>query len=219
MVLHVVALDLAAGALLAAAWYLWFLRWNRSKGKKILGWIEQAFANHGQIAGVRWEKPACFHVRLRLTSTMFQNASLIVRLFPRQTFFGWLLSRTRHQRETLTFQADLDAAPSFNLEVHNHRWWENKLRRAPAKTQAWNLQQAGPFVLTTRNDWQREVTAMMSALVASRECDCLSVSIRRTPPHFSATVPLATLAPDSPAHAAIFDVLRELASGASTARF
>ena len=219
MVLHVVAIDVAAGALLATVWYLWFLHWNRSKGKEILGWIDRAFAKHGQVAAVRWEKPARFRVQLRMASAMFQNASLTIRLFPRQTLFGWLLSRTRHERETLTFQADLDSAPCFNLEVHNHRWSENKFRWTSAKVRAWSLQQAGPFVLTTRNDWQREVTAMMSALVASRECDCLSVSIRRTPPHFSATVPLATLAPNSPTHTAIFDVLRELASGASTARF
>ena len=43
-------------------------------------------------------------------------------------------------------------------------------------------------VLTTRNDWQREITAMMSALVASRDCDFLTVNFRKASPHFSATV-------------------------------
>jgi hypothetical protein len=81
------------------------------------------------------------------------------------------------------------------------------------------LEQSGPFVLTTRNEWQREITTMMNALVASRECDCSSVSFRRSSPHFSVTVPLNTIAPESQAQCEIFDVLRELAAGASTARF
>ena len=60
---------------------------------------------------------------------------------------------------------------------------------------------------------------MMSALVASRDCDFLSVAFRRTTPHFSATVPLASLAPEAQTESDLFDVLRELAAGASTSRF
>jgi hypothetical protein len=105
------------------------------------------------------------------------------------------------------------------MEVHNHRWANPQRRLRMPKKRAWTLQHVGPFVLTTRNDWQREITTMMNALVASREGDCSTVCIRRTSPHFSVTVPLNTLSPSSSAHIDIFGVLRELATGASTARF
>jgi hypothetical protein len=143
---------------------------------------------------------------------------LTVQLFPRQWPLSWLLRRARREKETITFQADLDSAPCFDLEVHNHRWYGPKRPRS-GKLRLWKMQPAKPFVLTTRNEWQREVTTMMNALVASRECDCSSVCIRRSSPHFSVTVPLETLAPEARSQAAIFDVLRELAIGASTARF
>jgi hypothetical protein len=60
---------------------------------------------------------------------------------------------------------------------------------------------------------------MMSALVAARRCDFLSVNFRRNSPHFCATVPLQSLTPQAQSEAEIFDVLSELAGGASASRF
>ena len=219
MLVRIVIIDVLAGAILLLAWYFWFLRYNRRKAVEVLRWIERAFHGHGQVAKVQWLAASRFLVQLRLSPAVFHHAALAVRLSPRELPLRWLLSRLRKQQETLTFQADLDCPPSFNLEVHNHRWYGRTRRRFPPQVQGWTLEQAGPFVLTTRHDWQRDITSMMGALVASRDCDCLMVCFRRTSPHFSATVPLDTIAPESAAQAEIFDVLRELAAGAASARF
>ena len=42
----------------------------------------------------------------------------------------WLISRWRCQQETLTFEADLDCPPAFNLEVNNYRWQRKLPRRS-----------------------------------------------------------------------------------------
>jgi hypothetical protein len=219
MMLRAVTLDVIAGVVLVVAWYFGFRRCNRRKATDILSWVELAFHGHGRVASVHWLTASSFCVRLRLSPAIFRRASLVIRLLPREMPLRWLLGRVRGQQETLTFQADLDSPPSFDLEVHNHRWYGRTRRKSPQKSQDWTLQPVGPFVLTTRNDWQREITTMMGALVASRECDCSLVSFRRCSPHFSVTVPLATIAPNSQTQIEIFDVLRELAAGASTARF
>ncbi len=219
MWVRIVAIDVLAAAVLVVAWYFWFLRYNRRRALQVIRWIESAFHGHGQIGGVHWAAASRFEVEMRLRPTVFRQASLVVKLSPRELPVAWLLSRIRHRPETLTFQADLDGAPCFNLEVHNHRWYGRTRRRFPRESQSWMLHRAGPFVLTTRNDWQRDITTMMGALVASRECDCLTVCFRRSSPHFSVTVPLETISPESETHTEIFDVLRELASGASAARF
>jgi hypothetical protein len=219
MLVRIIAVDVLAGAALVIIWYIGFQRYNRRKAVEVLRWVERAFKGHGQIGGVQWAAASRFHVQMRLAPALFRHASLVVQLLPREMPFGWLMSRLRKQQETLTFQADLDCAPSFNLEVHNHRWCGRTRRRFPSDTQNWALEQAGPFVLTTRNDWQREITTMMGALVASRECDCLTVCFRRSSPHFSVTVPLETISPESQSQSEIFDVLRELAAGASASRF
>jgi len=210
---------IVAGCLLVVAWYLFFARYNRRRAGEVLHWVGRVFGGHGRIAEVCWENASRFQVHMELAASVFRQTSLLVELFPRQQPLAWLSWRLRRGTETLTFQADLDSAPSFDLEVQNHRWYGRTRRRIPAKSQGWILQQSGPFVLTTRNEWQREITNMMNALVASRESDCSSVSFRRSSPHFSVTVPLTTLAAESSAQPGIFDVLRELASGASTARF
>jgi hypothetical protein len=219
MLLRGVVVGILASCLLAVAWYLFFLRYNRRRALEVLHWIGRVFGGHGRVAKVCWESASRFQVQMELAASVFRQPSLLVELFPRQQPLAWLIRRFRHRAETLTFQADLDSAPSFDLEVQNHRWYGRTRRRLPAKSQGWILQQVGPFVLTTRNEWQREITTMLNALVASRECDCSNVSFRRSSPHFSVTVPLNTIAPESQAQSEIFDVLRELAAGASTARF
>ena len=219
MLVRVILITGITGILLLGAWYFWFLHYNRRKAGKILHWIGRTFQGHGHVADMQWVTASRFHVRMELFPTMFRRASVIVQLFPREIPFLWLLRRSRREQETLTFQADLDAPPSFNLEVHNHRWYGRTRRRLPLSPLGWTLEQSGPFILTTRNEWQREITTMMNSLLASRECDCTMVCFRRSSPHFAATVPLETISPQSQTHTEIFDVLRELAAGASTARF
>ncbi|MFB3813739.1 MAG: hypothetical protein ACE14L_06465 [Terriglobales bacterium] len=219
MLVRILVVDVLAGALLVVIWYCCFVRYNRRRGLQVLRWIEHAFRGHAQVAGLHWFSPSRFSVQMRLAPSLFHHASAIVQLIPRELPVSWLAARIRKQQETLTFQADLDGAPSFNLEVHNHRWYGRTRRRLPTKSRSWMLEQAGPFVLTTRHDWQRDITTMRRALIASRECDCQTVCFRRTSPHFSVTVPLQAIAPLSETQSEIFDVLRELAAGASAARF
>jgi hypothetical protein len=219
MLVRIISIDLAAAAVFITCWYFWFLRSNRRRAVRVLGWIERAFDGHGQIVGVHWLAASRFQVRLRLSPNLFRQTSVTVTLAPRELPIHWLICRLRRKYETLTFNADLDAPPSFNLEVHNHRWCGRTRRKFPRSTENWTLERTGAFVITTRNDWQREITNMMNPLMASRECDCMTVCFRRTSPHFSATVPLQTISPDADSGTNIFDVMRELAAGASASRF
>jgi hypothetical protein len=213
-----VAIAIAAGALLMLLWYVGFRQVNRRKSIQVLQRMKTAFGGHAQIIGVRWAGASRFSVRLRVLSALFQHASVLVELHPREWAPKWIWWRVRKRQETLTFEADLECPPAFNLEVHNHRWC-GRTRSFPRDQQRMALEHTAPFVLTTRNDWQREITTMMTALVASRDCDFLTVSFRRTSPHFSATVPLNSFSPESQCEAEIFDVLRELAACASASRF
>lgn len=213
-----IAIDVVAGAALILLWYFVFLRYNRRKSIAVLQRIRIAFAGHAQIVGIRWTGASYFHIRLRVLSHLFQHASIAVHLHPRELPLNWAWVRLKNRQETLTFEADLEFPPVFNLEVQNHRWC-GRTRRFPKDGSGIALEHCGPFVLTTRHDWQREITTMMNALVASRDSDFLSVSFRRTSPHFSATVSLDSLLPESDCEAQMFDVLRELASCASASRF
>lgn len=214
----IVGIDVLIAAALVALWYAWFARSNRRRAVEVLQWIRTGFAGHAQILAVKWIGASRFHVRIRVASPLFQHSAIVVQLTPREFPISWMTTRFKKQQETLTFEADLDCAPSFNLEVHNHRWC-GRTRRKYQRGQQFSIEQCGPFVLTTRNDWQREIMNMMTALLASRECDFLSVCFRRSSPHFSATVPLSALAPQTQCNMDIFDVLRDLAECASAASF
>lgn len=200
-------------------WHIYFSRYNRRKASLVLKWLERSFEGQGELVGVEWLNPSKFLLRVRLLSNLFRHTSVCIQLQPRQSPFRWLFARFKRRHETLTFEADLDFPPNFNLEVNNHRWCGRTRRRFPTASEDWQIERTGPFVITTRNDWQREITNMMHGLVASRECDCARVAFSRTSPHFSATVPLETISPDTESQTRIFDVMRDLAAGASASRF
>jgi hypothetical protein len=125
-----------------------------------------------------------------------------------------MLSHWRKQKETLTFEADLDCRPAFRLEVMNHRWCGHSSGKRTDDDRAWEISRPGPVVLTTRAEWTQELTPVVNALIASREHNFLKVRFRPDSPNFSATVDLEALA-DPEAASGFFTVLRELAAGAS----
>lgn len=209
----------AIGIFLVLFWYLWFSRQNRRRAMRVLNWIERSFEGNGEFSSLQWISNSKFTLQVRLWPSLFRNTSVSVQMHPRELPFSWLFARVRRKQETLTFEADLDFPPSFNLEVQNHRWCGRTRRRFPKSTEDWTIQHSGPFVITTRNDWQRDIMNMMHGLVASRECDCLRVAFSRTSPHFSATIPLDSISPDSHPKTNILDAMGDLAAGASASRF
>ena len=219
MLARAIALGVLAGLLLLVGWYWWFRRYNQRRAAEVMRWIERALRGQGQIAGMEWRSASRFSLRLRLVPAVFRGASLLVQLLPRHSPPQWLLSRLRRSRETLLFEADLDGPPNFNLEVHNHRWYGKTQRTFPPGRQGWEFEQVGPFVMTTRNEWKYKLSGMMPALIASREREVMLVRFRSSSPHFSATVPLETLAPEADDGAGILEVLQELAAGAASTRF
>ena len=213
-----VALYVGIGLGVVVAWYVVCAQLNRRRSVRILGWIQSAFSGHGNIIGTEWLSASHLLVRLRLHECDFLHPRVHVRLIPRQWLSKWLLAEIRGEEETLTFEANLPYLPHSNLEVHNRAWRIRKRRtRVPRKVN--DCRSIGPFVISSRYDWQHEITRMMNALVASRECEFLSVSLCRTAPHFTATVSLKAFALHASTDSSIFEVLRELAENASAARF
>jgi hypothetical protein len=213
-----VAADVLIALVLVAGWYVGFLRYNRKKAQQLLRWICAATGSEGMVAYVRWVSASCFHLKLQFPADDFREAHIKVQLLPREMPLYWLLSRLRHRQEALTFEADLNCAPVFNLEVRNYRWRKRAASRPP-HSEAMMLVRTGPVVLTTRGDWQQDLTNMMNGLLASRDCNFERVEFRRRSPHFSATLPLNSLDLDCDQAGQLFEALRELATGASAAMF
>jgi hypothetical protein len=216
--LGLVALSLLAGAGILALWYFYWARAARNRGILVLDWIESALLGQGQVAGVRWQAPSRFQISVRLRSGIFREASLIVQMFPRELPLHWLRTKLQKQQETVTFQANLDLPPSFNLELHNYRLYARTHKSLNPGGPNWRFEQTTPFILTTRPDWQKEITSVIGTLIAGEDRCFVDVVFHRTTPHFTATLPLDSIAPDSPARSQMFESLRELATRASASQ-
>ncbi len=213
-----VAADVLIALALVTIWYLGFLGYNRKKAQKLWRWIAAASGDEERVAYVRWANVSCFYLKLQFPAEDFREARMKVQLLPREMPLNWLLSRLRGQQEALTFEADLNCAPAFNLEVRNYRWRKRSSSRVGRRDSLVAVR-TGPVVLTTRGDWQQDLCHMMDGLLASRDCNFEHVEFRRRSPHFSATVQLRTLDLASDCAGQLFEALHKLATGASAAMF
>ena len=132
---HGVLVDVVITAALLLVWYLGFTQYNRRKGIQALRWVEAACTGSGRVIESHWVSGSRLRARLRFASQWLEDASVTVRLRPRPMPVQWALSLWRGQEETVTFEANLDYAPTFNLEVFRHRWFT---QNSPDETGAHN---------------------------------------------------------------------------------
>jgi hypothetical protein len=210
-------IDALAAAIVASIWYVCGWRYNRRKGARALHCFEAACSESGRLTESQWGNISQLNARMSFVTHWFENARVTVRLLPRPLPIQWLFSIWRKQKETLTFEADLDGTHSLNLDLHRHRWVTHKRIHASIETQHWSISRPGPVILTTRTQWAQELSPVVNTLLTSRGHNLLSVRFCRQSPHLAATIDLDTLA-DEEAAVGFLGVLRELASSASAQR-
>ena len=179
-------------------------------------WVESACARRGRIIEAHWAGVSRLHAQLRFASTWVENARVTIRLLPRPLPIQWFLSRWHKQKETITFEADLDYAPAIRLEVMRHRWLTQPNPKLAGKSRNWTISRPGPVVLTTSTEWRQELPPIVNTLMTTRGHSLLSVRLRPESPHLVATIDLDNVSNEAAA-ASFLGVLRDLA-GASTSR-
>lgn len=210
--MYYLAIGFATAALAYALWFWLFVRSsNRRRGVLILRWIDTALAGRGYTTGIVWLTPSVFKVPLKLSTGMFHRAWILVELVPREHPLRWLLSRTTQRSEVITFQADLDLPPAFSLNIHTMRWFASSRKNSSATEMTWPEEQAPPLVLTTRCHWQKEISGTMGLLSRNAARNFLNIRFQRKSPHFSATLLLSSIAPESSSNTCLFDAVCELA--------
>jgi hypothetical protein len=214
---RLVLIDALSSVALLGAWFFYFTRYNRRKGAVALRWVEAACSSKGQMLDARWLGMALLQARFDFTAHWFDNARVTIRLRPRPIPFHWFFSIWHKQKETLTFEADLDCAPGFRLDVFRHRWLSQEHSHLSSQPRDWSISRPGPVVLTTRTRWTQELSPVVNTLMTARGHNLISVRFRSESPHIAATVPLDALS-DEQAAAGFLSVLRELAAGASASR-
>ena len=214
---RLIAIDVVCASTIVVLWYLLFTRYNRRKGTLVLRWVEAACATRGRIVDMKWLSTSRLQVHLSFAAHWFENARVTIKLLPRPIPIQWILCLWRRQRETVTFEADLDDTPTFHLEISRHRWLTQKPKEVTNPARNWTLSRPGPVVLTTRTEWTHELTPVVNTLMTSRGHNLLTVRFRPDSPHLAATIPLEALS-DEQTTAAFLSVLKDLAAGSSASR-
>jgi hypothetical protein len=209
-----ITLYLVVGIGTASIWYFWSVRSNRLRAVQILYWIENSLSGQGHVTGIKWTSLSEFEVPVKMASKLFRRASILVKISSYKVPINWILARFQEpELETLTFQADFDLHPTFNLQLQNRRWFARSQKNLDVEAPGWHFENCVPVVLTTRLDWEKELTSAIQSVLAVDERENMQVEFRKSSPHFSATVPLEAITPES--QMAVFELLGAIASRAS----
>ena len=212
---HLLLIDGLVAALSLLLWYVCFSQYNRRLGDATLRLVEAACRGRGRVTDIHWHRPDRLKAQLAFASHWAGEAYVTVDLRPRQIPLHWLLAIFRKQKETLTFEANLDCAPGFQLEIYRHQWLTQKVELNDARK--WTISRPGPVVLTTRTKWGNDLTPVVNAMMSSSGHSLISVRFRSEAPHLTATVPLEAVSGEE-SSVAFLEVVRELAASASTSR-
>ena len=212
----ILLISVTTAAVLVTLWYFSLTRYNHRRGIRALHWVESACARHGRIVDAHWFGGSRLHARLRFAAHWVENAQVTIRLLPRPLPIQWFLSRWHKQKETITFEADLDCAPAMQLDVTRHRWLTRPAPGLARKSRQWTITRPGPVLLTTSTEWREELPPIVNALMTTRGHNLLNVRLRPESPHLAATIDLEDISNEAAA-ASFLGVLRDLA-GASTSR-
>ncbi|MGO9124425.1 MAG: hypothetical protein ACLP6G_06000 [Terriglobales bacterium] len=210
--LFLIYAGLVAG--LAVLWYFCLAGYNRRRGILALRKVEAACSHRARIVETHWIGASRLQAHLRFAAHWFEDAKVTIRLQPRPLPVQWLLSRWHRQRETVTFEADLDNAPGVQLEVFRHHWLSDGDRQMIRSSRNWTISRSRPVVLTTSNQWGQKLPPIVNTLMTTRGHSLLKVRLRPESPHLAATVDLEVLSGEEAA-GGFLSVLRELAAGAS----
>lgn len=211
----VYVLCVALGLCALFVWNFCFARASRRRALEVLGWIDSLISGQGYVEPVTWRGSSSFQVPIYLSSNTFHNASLSVNLIPRALALNWIWAKFKGCQETIVFDADLDWTPPFSLELQSSRMFARTRKDLSPDGPGWEFEHTTPFILTTRKDWQKEITALISNVISCPDRQFLSVTFRPECPHFSAVLALDSISPASACRTEIFDSLREIAAGAS----
>ena len=156
-------IDVVGAAVAVGLWYFGFARYNRRRGIQALRQVEAACSNRVRIVETHWVGASRLQAHLRFAAHWFENAKVTIRLLPRPLPIQWLLSRWHKQRETITFEADLDSAPGIRLDVFRHHWLSDSDRKVIGKSSNWMVSPPAQYTLkrlshTSLSSFERKKT-------------------------------------------------------------
>jgi hypothetical protein len=202
-----ISIFLASVAISFFVWRYWSSHSTKGRAVQILYWIEQFLCGHGHVTGIKWLSQSEFEVPLRLASNVFNRASVRVKMTT--PTMSWR-KRPCGETETVTFLADLDYRPAFNVQLNNMRWFARSRKDNDPTGPGWSFERVEPVVLTTRLTWEKEVTAAFQSMMHVENKEDLQVTFRKASPHFSVTLPLEKITPS--AELPVFEMLNAIAT-------
>ncbi|MEO8727477.1 MAG: hypothetical protein ABI383_15295 [Acidobacteriaceae bacterium] len=199
------------------AWYCWCLRQYRGRAAELLGWIESTLGAPADFSSIEWLGPSKFRVALRVApESVFRRAAVLVKLVPRELPHHWGHWVWSGEEETASFEADFEVAPKIDIRLHTLKLFARTRPDLEPIGKGWQFDQVVPLVITTREEWQREVKGVVTSLLHIKQKQFLSLRLEPNSPHYVVTLPLGAISPECETRLQVASTIRELAVEASS---
>jgi hypothetical protein len=181
----------------------------------LLRWIDASLVGNGHITGLRWVSDTELDVPVRMRSPQFRQARFHISFTPHPLLRRLASCFRSEPKVTVDFITDLDSMPTFGMEMGTLRYFARSRPKLDTAGAGWAFVSSQPLVLTTKLEWQREITGAFEALLASDYRDGISVTFQQRSPHFRAAFPLESAELDAEPCKHLLRVLMSVAEGAS----
>jgi hypothetical protein len=181
----------------------------------LVHWIDASLAGSGHVTGLKQRSSRDLVAPLRLRSILFRNAKLHIRFAPHPLVDSLLQPFRKKPEITVNFLADLESMPRFAMEMQTMRWFARSRSNLNTASHGWTFETSLPLLLTTKLDWQREITAAFQALLASNHRDGVKLTFQPRSPNFRASFHMEECELESDPKHGVLQALMSVAEGAS----
>lgn len=124
-------------AIIFVGWFALGTQANIRKGDVFMRWLQNGLPLVGEKTTMRWMGSSVLEMKIAKAKPPMRTFDSLAIFEPRDVIFLWLLSYLQGRRDFIIIRAQLQAAPSFELEIFDPKGWTTKSTAQELKKKNW----------------------------------------------------------------------------------
>jgi hypothetical protein len=185
-------------AVIFVGWFALGTQVNIRKGDTFMRWLQNGLPLVGEKTTMRWMGSSVLELKIAKAKPPMRTFDTLAIFEPRDVIFLWLISYLQGRRDWIIFRAQLNAAPSFELDLLDPKAWTLKGIEQELKKKNWTpvqIDSAKPWVAFANGN----TTAAQSILdlATSSEFQWARIAIHRDVPNIEVHVQMPKLSQET----------------------
>ena len=124
-------------AIVFVGWFALGTQANIRKGDTFMRWLQAGLPLVGEKTTMRWMGSSVLEMKIAKAKPPMRTFDALAIFEPRDVIILWLISYLQGRRDWIIFRAQLQSAPSFELELFDPNGWTTKSTERELKKKDW----------------------------------------------------------------------------------